>query len=187
MLLAFHKPYGVLSRFTPDGSAHATLAGFGFPAGVYPIGRLDADSEGLLLLSDEAHWNARLLSPGRHVKKTYLVLVERMPSLSALERLASGIDLDGKNTLPAEARVLDPAPDIPARVPPVRFRKNVRDVWIELRIAEGRNRQVRRMTAAVGHPTIRLIRIGIGELQLGELTSGTWRNVLAEEISGSLR
>jgi len=187
MLLAFHKPYGVLCRFTPDGSAHATLAGFGFPAGVYPIGRLDADSEGLLLLSDEARWNNELLSPGRHVQKTYLVLVERIPSLSALERLTSGIDLDGKRTLPAEARFLDPAPDIPARVPPVRFRKNVRDVWIELRIVEGRNRQVRRMTAAVGHPTIRLIRIAIGELQLGGLQAGTWRKVSSEEITSGVR
>lgn len=181
MLLAFHKPFGVLSQFTPNGSAHATLAAFGFPPGVYPIGRLDADSEGLLLLSDETRWNAELLTPGQHVEKTYLALVERLPDARALDRLASGIALDGQMTLPAKARLLDPAPPIPARVPPVRVRKSVRDVWIELRIVEGRNRQVRRMTAAVGHPTIRLIRTAIGKFLLGDLAPGSWQKISSSQ------
>lgn len=182
MLLTFHKPFGVISQFTPDGSPHRTLAEFGFPAGVYPIGRLDADSEGLLLLSDEPDWNARLLTPGRHVEKTYLVLVEREPSSEALEQLRTGVLLDKRRTLPAGARILDPQPDVPPRDPPVRIRKSVRDVWIELRLVEGRNRQVRRMTSAVGHPTIRLVRTQIGAFALGELAVGTWRRVLETEV-----
>jgi len=182
MLLAFHKPYGVLSQFTPDGSAHRTLAEFGFPKGVYPVGRLDADSEGLLLLSDEPQWNAALLAPGRHVVKTYLVLVEREPSPEALDRLRSGVLLDGRMTRPAKAQVLSPQPVVVPRDPPVRFRKTVRDVWIELRLVEGRNRQVRRMTAAAGHPTLRLIRVGIGGLSLGEIGVGAWQEISAPRV-----
>ena len=182
MILAFHKPYGVLSQFTPDGSANRPLAEFGFPKGVYSIGRLDADSEGLLLLSDEARWNALLLSPGGHVEKNYHVLVERLPSESALRALREGVLLDGKSTLPGSARLLDPQPEFPPRDPPVRFRKNVQDFWIELWLREGRNRQVRRMTAAVGHPTLRLIRVGIGGFQLGNLACGSWRELTREEI-----
>ena len=181
MLLAFHKPFGVLSQFTPDGSRNGTLAEFGFPKNVYPIGRLDADSEGLLLLSDEPAWNDRLLTPGRHVMKTYLVLVEREPGPDALEAVRHGILLDGKLTLPAEAQLLDPQPDIPPRDPPVRFRKNVRDVWLEIRLAEGRNRQIRRMTAATGHPTLRIVRTAIGNLLLGNLAAGKWRRLTDEE------
>lgn len=182
MILAFHKPYGVLSQFTPDGSPNRSLAEFGFPKGVYPIGRLDADSEGLLLLSDEARWNAHLLSPANHVGKTYHVLVERLPDESALRQLRDGVVLDGKPTLPAGARFLDPQPEYPPRDPPVRFRKNVQDVWIELRLREGRNRQVRRMTAAVGHPTLRLIRVAVGGVGLGVLARGSWRELTREEI-----
>ena len=182
MILAFHKPYGVLSQFTPDGSANRPLAEFGFPKGVYPIGRLDADSEGLLLLSDEARWNARLLSPASHVEKTYHALVERLPDESALRQLCDGVVLDGKPTMPAGARLLDPQPEFPPRDPPVRFRKNVQDFWIELRLREGRNRQVRRMTAAVGHPTLRLIRVAIGGFRLGGLACGSWRELTPGEI-----
>jgi len=182
LILAFHKPYGFLSQFTPDGSANRPLAEFGFPKGVYPIGRLDADSEGLLLLSDEARWNARLLSPSNHVEKTYHVLVERLPGELALQLLREGVVLDGKATLPAEAQVLNPQPEFPPRDPPVRFRKNIRDFWIELRLREGRNRQVRRMTAAVGHPTLRLIRVAIGEVGLGALARGCWRELTREEM-----
>ena len=181
MLLAFHKPFGVLSQFTPDGGKNRTLAEFGFPKDVYPIGRLDADSEGLLLLSDEPEWNARLLTPGQHVEKTYLVLVEREPGQHPLHLLRSGILLDGKTTLPAKARLLDPQPEIPGRAPPVRYRKNVRDFWIEIRLVEGRNRQVRRMTAAIGHPTLRIIRTAIGNLTVDGLTAGTWRSLSEEE------
>ena len=183
MLLAFHKPFGVLSQFTPDGSKNRPLAEFGFPKEVYPVGRLDADSEGLLLLSDEPEWNARLLTPGHHVEKTYLVLVEREPSQHALHLLRSGIALDGKTTLPAQARLLDSQPDIPPRDPPVRFRKNVRDFWLEVRLVEGRNRQVRRMTAAVGHPTLRIIRTAIGNLLLADLPAGKWKPLTGEEAA----
>ncbi len=182
MILAFHKPHGVLSQFTPDGSPNRLLAEFGFPKGVYAIGRLDADSEGLLLLSDEARWNALLLSPVGHVQKTYHVLVERLPSESALQALRDGVLLDGKSTLPARARLLDPQPEYAPRDPPVRFRKNLQDFWIELCLREGRNRQVRRMTAAVGHPTLRLIRVGIGGFLLRNLACGSWRELTPEEI-----
>lgn len=182
MILAFHKPYGVLSQFTPDGSANRPLAEFGFPKGVYPIGRLDADSEGLLLLSDEARWNALLLLPGSHVEKTYHVLVERLPDEAALRQLREGVLLDGKRTLSAGARILNPQPQYPPRNPPVRFRKNVQDFWIELRLREGRNRQVRRMTAAVCYPTLRLIRVAIGGVGLGTLAHGSWRELAREEI-----
>ncbi len=181
MILAFHKPYGVLSQFTSNGSAHRTLADFGFPKGVYAIGRLDADSEGLLLLSDEAHWNARLLDSSHHVVKTYHVLVERPPTEESLSRLRTGISMDGRTTLPAQARRLDPPPEWPPRNPPVRLRKSVEDVWIELCLREGRNRQVRRMTAAVGHPTLRLIRTAMGGWPMGELAIGRWRALTGEE------
>ena len=181
MILAFHKPYGVLSQFTPDGSPNRPLAEFGFPKNVYPIGRLDADSEGLLLLSDEPQWNKRLLDPERHVVKTYLVLVERLPCEEALSRLRTGVVLDGRKTLPCEATLLDPQPSIPPRDPPVRVRKTVEDFWIKLRLREGRNRQVRRMTSAVGHPTLRLIRTLIGSLEIGDLPPGKWREVASDE------
>lgn len=177
MILAFHKPYGVLSRFTPDGSPHRTLADFGFPKNVYPIGRLDADSEGLLLLSDEPSWTHRLLDPHNHIPKTYLVLVERLPDETSLAHLRRGLLLDDRPTLPAEARLCDPQPLVPPRDPPVRLRKSVQDFWIELRLHEGRNRQVRRMTAAIGHPTLRLIRTAIGPLHLADLPPSHWKKI----------
>ncbi len=181
MLIAFHKPFGVLSRFTPDGSAHRTLAEFGFPPAVYPLGRLDADSEGLLLLSDEPGLNARLLDPEQGHQRVYWALVEREPDASALARLAEGVVIGKAPTRPALARLLDPQPAVPPRHPPVRFRKNVRDVWIELELTEGRNRQVRKMTAAVGHPTLRLLRVRIGKLALGDLAPGIWRKLDSSE------
>lgn len=187
MLLAFHKPFGVLSQFTPDGSSHRPLADFGLPKGVYPIGRLDADSEGLLLLSDEARWNSRLLDPAHHVPKTYLALVERRPSETALAALRSGVDLGGWVTRPARARVLEVLPELPPRNPPVRVRKTVEDFWLELVLVEGKNRQVRRMTAAVGHPTVRLVRVAVGGLELGGLAAGAWREVGAAEAAEKLR
>lgn len=184
MLLAFHKPFGVLSQFTADAGTNRTLAEFGFPKDVYPIGRLDADSEGLLLLSDDPAWNARLLTPGRHVEKTYLVLVEREPNQQALHTLRSGILLNGKATLPAKSCLLNPQPEIPPRDPPVRLRKNVPDFWMEIRLVEGRNRQIRRMTAAVGHPTLRIVRTAIGNIPLGDLPTGTWRSLTTAEAAG---
>lgn len=181
MLIAFHKPYGVLSRFTPDGSPHRTLAEFGFPTGVYPIGRLDADSEGLLLLSDEPAWNARLLHPRRAHPREYWVQVERIPTNAALAALARGVMLQGERSRPCRVWRLDPLPPVPPRDPPIRFRKNVPDCWLALELTEGRNRQVRRMTAAIGHPTLRLIRVRIGSFLLGELPSGQWRVLTAAE------
>ena len=174
MILAFHKPYGVLSQFTPDGSPNRTLAEFNFPKGVYPIGRLDADSEGLLLLSDEARWNERLLHPAQGHERIYHAQVERIPTADALSQLARGVVIQGHSTLPCRARILDPQPIVAERIPPIRVRKTIPDCWIELALVEGKNRQVRRMTATIGHPTLRLIRVQIGRYLLGALVSGQW-------------
>jgi 23S rRNA pseudouridine2457 synthase len=174
MLFAFNKPYGVISQFTSDGSSNRTLAEFGFPGNVYPLGRLDADSEGLLLLSDEPELNQKLLQPRRAHQREYWAQVERGPNPAALRLLGSGLILDGRKTLPARAWVLEPQPDMPPRDPPIRFRKTVPTCWIGLELIEGKNRQVRRMTAAAGHPTLRLVRVRIGSFELADLKSGTW-------------
>jgi len=181
MILVFHKPYGVLSQFTPDGSPNRTLAEFGFPKDVYPIGRLDADSEGLLLLSDEAGLNTRLLDPENGHHRCYWAQVERILSAESLARLAAGVTIQDYTTRPCIARILDPQPAVPPRDPPIRVRKSVPDCWIELELTEGKNRQVRRMTAAIGHPTLRLLRARIGSLELGDLASGSWRELSAAE------
>ncbi len=175
VLLAFHKPFGTVSQFTPDGSKHRTLADFGFPKGVYPIGRLDAESEGLLLLSDEAELNARLLHPSHAHQREYWAQVERVPTVAALQQLARGLFIGGRKTLPCRAWTLDPQPEIPPREPPIRFRKNVPETWIALELIEGKNHQVRRMTATVGHPTLRLVRVRIGRFPLSPLPTGAWR------------
>jgi 23S rRNA pseudouridine2457 synthase len=181
MLIAFHKPFGVLSQFSVDGSANRTLAEFGFPPRVYPIGRLDADSEGLLLLTDEPGLNTRLLHPSHGHEREYWVQIERIPSAEALQKLEQGLTIRGHRTLPCRAWMPDPQPQLPPREPPIRFRKSVPDCWIALELVEGKNRQVRRMTAAVGHPTLRLVRMRIGRFELGELSAGTWREVSARE------
>jgi 23S rRNA pseudouridine2457 synthase len=184
VLLAFNKPYGVLSRFTPEpGSRWRTLAEFGLPANVYPLGRLDADSEGLLLLSDEPGLNTRLMDPRHAHAREYWALVERVPDDDALARLERGVRLDGENTRPCRVRRLEPPPVLPPREPPVRFRKNVPDCWLALELTEGKNRQVRRMTAAVGHPTLRLVRVRIGGLTLASLALalGEWRELTKAE------
>ena len=181
MVIALYKPYGVLSRFTPDGSPNRTLAEFGLPRGIYPIGRLDADSEGLLLLSDEVGWNAALLDPERGHEREYWVQVERVPGPSALRQLCEGVVIQGRRTRPAKAWILDPQPQVPPRDPPIRFRKNVPDCWLGLVLREGRNRQVRRMTAAIGHPALRLMRVRIGGLKLSGLVPGAWRKLAPEE------
>ena len=174
MLIAFHKPFGVLAQFTPDGSTNRTLKEFAFPPGVYGIGRLDADSEGLLLLSDEPGLNEKLLLPRYGHPRRYWAQVDRIPSPNALKELEQGLLVRGHKTLPCRAWILDPQPDVPPRDPPIRLRKSVSTCWIGLELIEGKNRQVRRMTAAVGHPTLRLIRVRIGRFDLG-LNSGCWK------------
>jgi 23S rRNA pseudouridine2457 synthase len=181
VLIAFNKPYGVLSQFTPDGSPNRPLAEFGFPSRVYPIGRLDADSEGLLLLSDEPELNERLLHPKRGHRRIYWAQVERVPDPAALAKLSRGPVIQSHKSLPSRAWLLDPQPEVAPRGPPIRFRKNVPAAWIGLELIEGKNRQVRRMTAAVGHPTLRLVRVQIGEFELGDLAPGTWKELTTAE------
>ncbi len=184
-VLLFHKPYGVLSQFSEGlhPGRHRTLASFGpFPADVYPAGRLDADSEGLLLLTNDAGLKHRLLTPRFRHPRTYLVQVERIPDDASMGRLADGsLLLDGRRVLPAIARLLERDPGLPPRPVPVRFRKTVPTVWLELTLSEGRNRQIRRMTAAVGHPALRLVRTRIGSLTLEGLDPGKWRALPDDE------
>lgn len=176
MLIAFNKPHGVLCQFTDGGTpARRTLADFGLPAGLYPAGRLDFDSEGLLLLTDDGRLAHRLTDPRHRQPKTYWVQVEGTPQPTQLEALQRGVVLKDGPTLPARARRIDP-PALWPRDPPVRFRKRVPDAWLELTIHEGRNRQVRRMTAAVGLPTLRLVRVGVGGQRLDDLAPGQWRD-----------
>ena len=182
MMIIFNKPYGVLSQFTADGSPNRTLSDFGFPAGVYPIGRLDADSEGMLILSDEPGMNTRLLDPKYAHTRCYWAQVEQIPSSAALTRLSTSVNIQGYNTKPARAWLLDPQPEISARVPPIRVRKSIPDCWIALELTEGKNRQVRKMTAAVGHPTLRLMRVSMGALSLGDLESGAWAELTPAQV-----
>ena len=181
MLIAFNKPYGVLSQFTPDGSPNRPLAEFGFPPRVYPIGRLDADSEGLLLLSDEAELNERLLHPHRGHRRIYWAQVECVPDAGALAKLSRGPIVQGRKCLPCRAWLLNPQPEVPPREPPIRFRKNIPTAWIGLELIEGKNRQVRRMTAAAGHPTLQLLRVQIGEFASGDLAPGAWKELSAAD------
>ena len=180
MLLALHKPFGVLSQFTPDHPGQRTLSEFHLPPDVYPLGRLDRDSEGLLLLSDEPGLNTRLLDPRNAHPRTYWAQVEGEIDERALALLRSGVVIDGKRTLPAQAKII--RPDLPPRDPPIRFRKNVPTSWIELELTEGRNRQVRKMTAVVGFPTLRLIRVRIGHFNLpSDLALREWRELTEPE------
>ncbi len=177
MLLAFYKPYDVLSQFTRELPSHRTLADFGFPPQVYPLGRLDRDSEGLLLLSDEAHYNELLLHPRQAHPRTYHAQVEGVVTEAALDKLRQGgLDIQGHRTLPCKVKPLYPEPAHPERVPPIRQRKSIPTTWLDLTLTEGKNRQVRRMTAAVGHPTLRLIRVAVGGLSLNSmaLRPGEW-------------
>src|SRR5580658_4870311 len=177
VLIAFNKPYGVLSQFYGDGSANRTLAEFGFPPHVYPIGRLDADSEGLLLLSDEPALNAKLLHPRHGHARVYWAQVEGIPTREDLARLSRGVVVQGRKTLPCRAWMLEPQPEVPPRNPPIRARKTVPDCWIGLELAEGKNRQARRMTAAAGYPTLRLLRVQIGNFAPSDLRPGQWRQL----------
>lgn len=180
--LALHKPYDVLCQFTDEGTGHRTLKEFVNVPGVYPVGRLDRDSEGLVLLTDDGVLQHRLTDPKFEHPRTYWVQVEGIPESSALERLARGVDVQNYRTRPAKVRPIE-APTLRDRQPPIRFRKSIPTAWIEIILKEGRNRQVRRMTAAVGYPTLRLVRVAIGGLRLEGLEPGESRDLTKAELS----
>ena len=181
--LILHKPYGVLSKFT-DAEGRPTLAGYVVEPHVYPAGRLDMDSEGLLLLTSDGDLAHRLTSPLHKVSKTYLVQVERIPDESALKHLRQGVMVKGKRTRPAKVQLLHREPAIHPRPVPIRFRKSVPTAWLRMEIQEGMNRQIRHMTAQVGHPTLRVIRVAIGPIRLGSLSPGEWRWLREGELRG---
>ena len=184
--LLFYKPYDVLSQFTDSEeeppTQRSTLKDYIPVRGVYPVGRLDRDSEGLLLLTDDGPLQHRLSDPRFGHSRTYWVQVERIPDPEALKRLESGISIQGYRTKPAQVQLLPEEPNLPPRHPPIRFRKNVPTAWLEMTLTEGRNRQVRRMTAAVGFPTLRLVRVAIAHLRLEGLEPGQWRDLTAAEL-----
>jgi 23S rRNA pseudouridine2457 synthase len=206
--LAFYKPYNVLCQFTaesdqgkaaqncdrsnPDAAEttttdppalRPTLKDYIPVPDVYPVGRLDQDSEGLLLLTNDGQFQHRLINPKFQHPRTYWVQVERIPDAAALQQLRQGITLQGYQTRPAQVQLLDAEPALPPRDPPIRFRKNVPTAWLEITLTEGRNRQVRRMTANVGFPTLRLVRVAIASFHLTDLTPGDWRDVLPHELA----
>ena len=176
MIIAFNKPYGILSQFSQKEPEHRTLSEFGFPKGVYPIGRLDKDSEGLLLLSDEKKWNNILLNPKNAHERTYHVQVEGIAVKDSVAKLEKGIILKGIKTKSCRAKLIE-NPGYPERVPPIRFRLKIPTSWIELILTEGKNRQVRHMTSAVGLPALRLIRVAIGSFKLAGIPEGKWREL----------
>ena len=180
--IAFNKPYNVLPCFT-DSDGRQTLADYIHLPGVYAAGRLDLDSEGLLLLTSEGRLAHYITDPQHKLPKVYLAQVERIPNDESLEQLREGVVLNGKKTRPAEVRLLTGDPQLPERPVPIRFRKNVPTAWVKITLCEGLNRQVRRMTAAVGHPTLRLIRVAIGPIVLGDLQPGQWRDLASDEIA----
>ncbi|MBV6469735.1 MAG: Ribosomal large subunit pseudouridine synthase E [Nitrospirae bacterium] len=181
--LAFNKPYDVLPCFT-DSDGRTTLAEFIRVRGVYAAGRLDRDSEGLLLLTSDGALARAITDPRHYLPKVYWAQVERIPDDRALEHLRQGVLLNGRRTRPAQAHVLTAEPRLPDRPVSIRFRKHVPTAWLQLTLYEGRNRQVRRMTAAVGHPTLRLVRVAIGPIALGGLLPGQWRELTREEVTG---
>ena len=176
MEILFNKPYGVLSQFTPE-AGHRALNEFGFPPGVYAAGRLDHDSEGALLLTDDGKLIKRMLDPKFEHPRTYLAQVDGQITLEALRQLAKGVAIKGYRTKPCKAEMATPPDNLWERVPPIRYRAAIPTSWVKLTLIEGKNRQVRHMTAAVGFPTLRLIRIKIGDLDLGDLQPGEWRVV----------
>jgi 23S rRNA pseudouridine2457 synthase len=182
--ILFYKPYGVLSQFTQneDESQQETLKNYISTPDIYTVGRLDADSEGLLLLTNDGKLQHHLTDPKFGHWRTYLAQVERIPDESALEKLRYGVTIQKYQTLPAKVQLLSTEPDLPPRNPPIRFRKNVPTAWLQLSLTEGKNRQVRRMTAAVGFPTLRLVRVGIANLKLGSLQPGEWRDLTELEL-----
>lgn len=182
--IIFNKPYGVLSQFSGE---RQTLRDFIPLKGIYPAGRLDHDSEGLLFLTDDGAMQHRLTDPKFEHPRTYWAQVERVPDGEALGALREGLTIQGYRTRRASVQLMAEQPAVPPRDPPIRFRKSVPTTWIEITLKEGRNRQVRRMTAAVGHPTLRLVRVGIGALRLEGLAPGEWRNLTATEVQSVKR
>lgn len=178
--IIFNKPYGVLSQFTDEGTGHPTLKQFIGVPDVYAAGRLDRDSEGLLLLTDDGTLIKQLTNPTHHVEKTYWVMVEGDPKSEKLVQLERGVQLKEYRTLPAKTRLI-PDPDLPPRSKPVT--PHGPTAWIEIRLSEGKKRQIRHMTAAVGLPTLRLVRVAIGQIKLGDLKPGTWRDLTLNEIN----
>jgi len=184
--IALNKPFQLLCQFSqPEDSDKATLASLNLPAHVYPVGRLDYDSEGLLILTDDARLNSKLLDPAQNHCRTYWAQVENIPSAQALETLRQGVIIESVKTRPAQTRILTAEPRLPERNPPIRTRKTIPTSWLELSLTEGRNRQVRKMTAAVGCPTLRLVRAAIGNLQLELLAlgSGEWTLLKSEQVA----
>ncbi|MFD2206941.1 pseudouridine synthase [Kiloniella antarctica] len=181
LYVALYKPFGVLSQFTGE-EGQRTLREIGLPQGIYAAGRLDQDSEGLLLLSNDGPFIDKLIHPRNGHSRSYLVQVEKTPDNQALQRLCKGVVIKGYQTKPCRAELLVKDPELPLRDPPIRERKNIPTAWLRVTLTEGKNRQVRRMTAAVGFPTLRLVRERIGKLELGDLKPGEWREVSAKDI-----
>lgn len=180
---ALNKPYGVLSQFTDKDGRRTLKSLYNFPKDVYPVGRLDMDSEGLLLLTNDKFLTNYLLNPKNKNEKEYFVQVEGIPTSESLQKLRDGVKIEGKITLPAKVKIIE-EPDFPPRIPPIRERKNIPTSWISLTLIEGRNRQVRKMTAAVGFPTLRLVRVRIKNILLGDLKFGEVRELTKTEIEG---
>ena len=184
--LLFYKPYDVLTQFTDSNNPdqpRQTLKDYIPVADVYPVGRLDRDSEGLLLLTNDGPLQHRLSDPKFQHPRTYWVQVERIPDANAIAQLRQGVVIQGYRTRPAQVQLLPHEPELPPRNPPIRFRKNVPTAWLEMTLTEGKNRQVRRMTAAVGFPTLRLVRVAIAHLQLADLQPGQWRDLTPNELT----
>jgi 23S rRNA pseudouridine2457 synthase len=181
--IIFHKPYGVLSQFTQESPKHITLKEYIDVPDVYAVGRLDWDSEGLLLLTNDGQLQHRLAHPRFGHQRTYWAQVERIPDLDAINKLQSGVEIQDYRTRPAQVRLLLEEPSVVQRIPPIRFRKSIPTAWLEMTLTEGKNRQVRRMTATVGFPTLRLIRISIGNIQLDDLSPGQWRELTSLEVT----
>ena len=182
MFVLFHKPYDVVCQFSGSTEDRRTLADFVSVPGVYPVGRLDRDSEGLVLLTDDGWLQHRLSDPRYDHPKTYLTQVEGIPDAHAIRQLREGVQVaDDFRSKPAKVRLSEQEPPLPPREPPIRYRAAIPTAWLEITLTEGRNRQVRRMTAAVGFPTLRLVRVAIGDLRLGDLAPGQWRDLTEEE------
>ena len=180
MVILFNKPFGVLSQFTPE-AGHRALNEFGFPPGVYAAGRLDHDSEGALILTDNGRLVKKLLDPKFEHPRTYLAQVDGQITQEAVDQLKKGVIIKGYRTKPCRAEIVDPPENLWERVPPIRYRANIPTSWVRLTLIEGKNRQVRHMTAAVGFPTLRLIRVQVGNIPLRDLQPGKWR-VVEEQV-----